>query len=217
MHIGIFDSGIGGEAIARSLQVSLPRYTISVVNDSAHLPYGEKTSDDIRQLTDNAIQPLLKVRCDVIVLACNTATTAAIDWIQEKYPRQQFIGVEPMIDAAADITKTGTIGVCATAATLASERYNTLKKPFMASHRFIEPDCSEWANLIEANTINHSHIKAVIDIFSAQNVDTIVLGCTHYHWIKEDISLLAGNGITVLEPSDSVTNRVRELLSSIAD
>src|SRR5688500_4451990 len=121
MKLGIFDSGIGGEAVAASLHAAFPAAEIVTVNDREHLPYGDRTAEDITALTDAAIQPLLAGNCDVIVIACNSATAAAIETLRARYPEQLFVGLEPMIKPAAAMTKTGTIAVCATPATLGSD------------------------------------------------------------------------------------------------
>ena len=212
MKLGVFDSGIGGEAVAAALQETFPEATIITVNDRANVPYGDKTPDEVIRLTDAAIQPLLEKQCDVIVIACNTATTAAISTLRERYPNQKFIGIEPMIKPAAEHTATETIAVCATPATLASDRYRDLLARYGKHLRVIEPDCSEWAYLIENNQLNHERIKAVIEPVIQEGADVIVLGCTHYHWIKDDIIALAQGRAEILEPSEAIGRRVSSLL-----
>lgn len=212
MKLGVFDSGIGGEAVAAALRLTFPEAEVITVNDHDNVPYGEKTKRAVIALTDAAIQPLLAATCDVIILACNTATTVAIATLRGRYPEQKFIGIEPMIKPAAALTQTHTIAVCATSATLASDRYRSLLARYGAHLRIIEPDCSEWAYLIENNQLNHARIKAVIEPVIKEGADVIVLGCTHYHWIKDDIIALARGRATVLEPSEAIGRRVRELL-----
>lgn len=213
MKLGIFDSGIGGEAIASALRAAFPDTTITTVNDREHLPYGGKRQDEVIQLTDTAIQPLLTGHCDIIVIACNTATALAIDTLRQRYPNQQFIGIEPMIKTAASLTESKTIGVCATPATLASTRYHDLVAQYGSDLTIIEPDCSDWAALIEDNQINHSHIKNVVDEICDNGADVIVLGCTHYHWIKDLIIELSAGRAQVIEPSEAIGLRVKQLLN----
>jgi glutamate racemase len=210
MKLGVFDSGVGGEAIAISLQTNFPSAKITTVNDRTHIPYGNKSADEIRQLTDEAIQPLLG--SDVIIIACNSATAAAIDWLRKKYVGQKFIGIEPMVKSAAAATKTGVIAVCATPATLKSERYRSLKDTFASHLSVVEPDCSNWAELIEDNLINEQHIDQMIQACIGRGADVIVLGCTHYHWIKEEIVNAVSGKAVVLEPSEAIGLRVKELL-----
>ena len=210
MNIGVFDSGIGGEAVANSLRNYFPEAKITLVNDRENLPYGDKTSHQIRLLTDAAIQPILG--SDVIVIACNSATTAAIEFLRGKYTNQKFIGIEPMIKPALNLTKTRIIGVCATPATLGSNSYRMLKDKYARNYQVVEPDCSNWAQMIENNDLNNSEVITVLDEMIANQVDVIVLGCTHYHWIKELIVEYVGPDIQVLEPSEAIGRRVSSLL-----
>lgn len=209
LTIGVFDSGIGGEAVANALMVSFPEANIATVNDRKNLPYGNKSPDEVRIFTELAIRPLLG--CDVIIIACNTATTLALPHLRTKYPTQKFIGIEPMIKPAAALTKTGVICVCATPATLASERYQELKRQYAEHRTVIEPDCSTWAWMIEQNAINEQQIEEIITSALSRNADSIVLGCTHYHWIKDLIQTIAGDQAQVLEPSKAIARQVSRL------
>lgn len=213
MKLGVFDSGIGGEAIATSLRRNFPEAEVVVVNDREHVPYGDRTPEDITQLTDTAIQPLLAIQCDVIVIACNSATAAAIETLRERYPTQRFIGLEPMIKPAVAATKTNVIAVCATPATLSSGRYTNLKQRFAGSTTVLEPNCSNWARMIEDDDINEHEIETTISSALSQGADVIVLACTHYHWIKETIEEIAKNHAKVIDPSDAITSRVKNLLN----
>lgn len=212
MKLGVFDSGIGGEAVAAALRKTFPVAEILTVNDRKNVPYGDKTNDEIIRLTDTAIQPLLAAQCDVIILACNSATAAAISTLRSHYPSQKFIGIEPMIKPAAGQTKTKTIAVFATPATLASTRYKTLVRTYGQDLTIIEPDCSTWAFMIENNAINHQEIEQTVRDVCARSADVIVLGCTHYHWIKELVVEIAAGQAVALEPSEAIGLRVKKLL-----
>lgn len=212
MKLGVFDSGIGGESVAEALRSEFPDAEIKTINDRGHLPYGDKTQEEVIKLTDAAIQPFLNEKSDVIILACNTATALAIDVLRERYPHQKFIGIEPMVKTAARLTKSRIIAVCATPATLASDRYKSLLTSYASELSVIEPDCSKWAKLIESNELNRSHIEKQINDSCDARADVIVLGCTHYHWIKDLIIALTGNRAKVIEPSEAIGRRVRQLL-----
>ncbi|MDB5186924.1 MAG: putative Glutamate racemase [Candidatus Saccharibacteria bacterium] len=217
MKLGVFDSGIGGEAVAAALQVTFPDAEIITANDRANVPYGNKPKGAVVVLTDKAIQPLLAANCDVIILACNTATALVIEKLREWYPRQLFIGIEPMVKTAASITKKKVIAVFATRATLDSQRYAALVERYGSDVTIIEPDCSQWAYWIENNQINQTHIKQVVDYVCDQHgADVIVLGCTHYHWIKEMIIEYANGRAQVIEPSEAIGRRVQQLLAKVA-
>lgn len=215
MKLGVFDSGIGGEAVADALRKTFPDAEIVTVNDRANVPYGGKSPALVLRLTDAAIQPLLSGRCDVIILACNTATALAIDALRRMYPSQKFIGIEPMVKTAAALTKSNVIAVCATRATLASDRYKRLVRDHGAALRIIEPDCSEWASLIENNLMNRPRIERAINTACEDGADVIVLGCTHYHWIKELVTALAAGRAKVIEPSEAIGRRVKALLCGV--
>ncbi len=215
MRIGIFDSGIGGKAIATELMSKFPSDEIISVNDKEHLPYGNREPNEIISLTEKAIQPLLNSKCNVIVIACNTATTVAISTLRSDFPNTPFIGVEPMIKPATDLTKTKCIAVCATPATLQSNSYKQLKNTWASGIKIIEPDCHDWAELIEKNQSNKIKIDYLIKSLLRANVDVIVLGCTHYHWIKQRIIDEAGPSVIVIEPTESIAKRVKKVLSDI--
>lgn len=211
MKLGVFDSGIGGKAIADFLQREFPEATIIRVDDHQNVPYGEKSSTVVRKLTDAAIQPLLDARCDVIILACNTATAAAIEFLRNTYPAQTFIGLEPMVKPACEQTKSQVVAICATPATLASERYRTLKHRFADQTIILEPNCRDWAHMIEHDQIEEAIIIAAIEDVITQGADIIVLACTHYHWIRTLIEKTTADRATILDPSIAISRRIKQL------
>jgi len=213
MRLGVFDSGIGGKAIAESLKLSFPDADITTVNDRKNVPYGNKTNKEIINLTDKAIQPLLEQSCDVIIIACNTATAVAIDSLRVKYPNQKFIGIEPMVKTASSLSSTRKIAVFATPATLNSQRYKKLVNKYGKNLEILEPDVSDWALMIEKNQINYESIRQIIETVCQNGVDVIVLGCTHYHWIKNSIMEMVSQRAHVIEPSEAIGKRVKNLLN----
>ncbi len=212
MKLGVFDSGIGGEAIAASLRTAFPEAEIEIVNDRKNVPYGSKSPGQIIALTDTAIQPLLALGCDIIVLACNSASAAAIETLRATYPEQKFIGLEPMVKPAAAMSKSKIIAVCATPATLASNRYQRLKQTYATNIAVLEPDCSDWAHMIEHDRIDPLIVRHTIEDVCDQGADVVVLGCTHYHWIKELIEETTRGRAAVIDPSDAIARRVAQLL-----
>lgn len=212
MKLGVFDSGIGGKAVAESLQKEFPEARVLYVHDREHVPYGSRAEAEIISLTDAAIQPLLKEKCDAIVIACNTATAAAIEVLRARYPDTPFIGLEPMVKPAASLTKSGVVAVCATPYTLSSARYQSLKERFAQGVTVLEPDCSNWARLIEGSELDEQQVRATVEGVCEAGADVIVLACTHYHWIKEDITRLANGRATVIDPSEAISRRVRDLV-----
>lgn len=212
MKIGVFDSGIGGKSIADTLQNEYPNAQVLYVDDRKNMPYGSRSKAEIIALTDAAIQPLINESCDVIVLACNTATAAAIDDLRAKYSDIPFIGLEPMVKSAASQTKSNVVAMCATPFTLGSDRYKKLKNEYASDITILEPDCSDWAYLIEHNQIDTQKITDLINEVCNSGADVIVLACTHYHWIKEDIVTIANGRAVVIDPSDAISQRVGMVL-----
>jgi glutamate racemase len=213
MHIGVFDSGVGGRAVAVKLQELLPDTKIISVDDHDRVPYGDRAPEDIIMLTKDAIAPLLELGCGIIVIACNTATTIALSTLRETYPAINFIGVEPMIKPAAKVTKTGIVAVLATPRTLQSNRYSELKQTWAKDITVLEPNCSDWAKLIESGNADEIDVELVVKSLVEQNVDVIVLGCTHYHLIKQRVLDVARRNITVSEPTNAIASRIKSMLS----
>jgi len=206
MKIGIFDTGLGGEIAAERLRRYFPDAQFTVVNDRAHLPYGSKSSEEIYTLTHAAISPLIG-NCDVLVIACNTATAAAIDRLREEFPDQKFVGYEPMVKPATALSRTGRIVILATPAMAASVRYQKLVAEYGQGVQISTPDCATWASDIEAgnaDAVNLGDIDA--------NADVIVLACTHYLALQDRIAR-AFPAAQVIEPTKAVASRIASLVS----
>ncbi len=214
MIIGVFDSGIGGLSVANAIKKAMPEHEIRFVNDSEHVPYGTKTKAELLSLALPILTKMQDEGCQVIVIACNTLTTTLITELRANLSIP-LVAVEPMVKPAAGMTKTGVIGVCATPATLASQRYAQLKKDYAKDVVVIEPDCSNWAELIEHNHIDREQIKSTVENLVASGADVIVLGCTHYHWIEEDIRQWAGQA-EVIQPEEAIIRRLRQTLEQLA-
>ena len=209
--IGVFDSGVGGLSVANAIEKAHPSYDIVYVNDRKNVPYGTKTPEVLLSLVTPILQNLVAEGCEVIVIACNTVTTTLITQLREIIP-VPLIGIEPMVKPAAERTKTGVIAVCATPATLASERYKWLVSTYAAGKTIIEPDCSQWSYMIEHNKINDVYIAAQIEEMCAAGADVIVLGCTHYHWIEEKIRDLAAGRAEIIQPEQAIIRQLQRIL-----
>jgi glutamate racemase len=209
--IGVFDSGIGGEAIAVALRRALPHAEIITKSDTKHVPYGDKTPQQVLSFVLPLLEELVAVGCDIIVVACNTVTTHHIKTLRERIP-VPLVGIEPMLKPASVLTKSGIIAVCATPATLASPRYAELKQLYAKDITVFEPDCSAWAYMIEHNNVNVQRIREQIETLCDAGVDVIVLGCTHYIWIAQLIEEMAQGRAIVLQPEEAIIRRVEQLL-----
>lgn len=216
MKIGVFDSGVGGKYIAQKIGERFPNHEITLREDKEHLPYGDKTPKELLDLTSPILQQLVSSGCEVIVVACNTVTTTIIGQLRQKIS-VPIVAIEPMIKPAASLTKTNTIAVCATPATLRSDRYKALKTEFASGIRVIEPDCSNWAFMIEQNQITQEAINQVVDSVITERADVIVLACTHYHWIEELITEVAVGKAKVIQPTDAILSRLETVISEITN
>lgn len=211
--IGVFDSGMGGLSVVSALELAFPEASVLFVSDPDHMPYGDREPNDLLELVIPKIQCLVDQNCDVIVIACNTVTTTIIKKLRWHFPKQKIVGMEPMVKPASLLTETKKIAVCATPTTLKSKRYAWLKAKYAKDIEVIEPDCSDWARMIENNNVDRSKIRITVNTICLNGADVIVLGCTHYHWIEDIIKEVADGRAKVLQPEPAIINRVRTLLS----
>ncbi len=209
--IGVFDSGVGGESVARAIKVALPNVEVLYAEDKKNIPYGTKTPDELYKLVLPILNTLSKKGCDVIVVACNTVTTTIIERLRSTLPLP-LIGMEPMVKPASELTKSKIIAVCATPTTLASARYAWLKQTYAKNVQVLEPDCKDWTVMIETNQIDIQKINKIIDDVCQAGADVIVLGCTHYHWIEDVIKQVAGKRAMVIQPEPAVINQLKRVL-----
>lgn len=212
--IGVFDSGMGGLSVAEAIKRELPDHEIIFVNDAEHLPYGSKTPEELLGYVVPILEGLVEQGCEVIVVACNTVTTTLITELRERIS-VPLVGMEPMVKPAAEASKTGIITVCATPTTLASDRYDWLKQTYAKDVTVLEPDCSDWAFMIENDSVDRHKITALIDEACKMDADVIVLGCTHYHWIEDLITEIAGERATILQPELPVIEQLKKVLATI--
>ncbi len=214
MKIGVFDSGIGGLSVARAIEQALPNHQIVFKNDTQNVPYGTKTAEALLCLVMPILQAMVKEGCHIIVIACNTVTTVLIDQLRTQIA-VPLIGMEPMVKTASKKTKTKKIAVFATPTTLASKRYNELKKMFAGDTIVLEPDCSDWSSMIEQKNLDRHKIVAVTNSVCVQGADVIVLGCTHYHWIEDLIKLSAKKRAVVLQPEQPVILQLKRVMRTL--
>ena len=214
MKIGVFDSGVGGLSMANAIEAALPEHEVLLKEDRKHVPYGTRTPNEVFGFVVPILQSLVDERCDVIVIACNTVTTTLIDRLREHFDIP-LVAIEPMVKPAVALTKTQVIAVCATPATLASPRYAQLKHDYAANVTVLEPDCSDWAAMVEHNQIEEATIAERINEVVSANADVIVLACTHYHWIEQTIRELAAGKATVLQPEQPTIEQLKRVLARL--
>lgn len=212
MKVGVFDSGIGGLSVAKAIERELPDMEVRFVHDAPeHFPYATKSPAEIYGFIRPIFQQLVDEQCDAIVVACNTVSTTLRDRLRAEFD-VPFVMLEPMVKPAAAMSKSSCVTVCATPTTLASPRYAWLKREYGQNVRFIEPDCADWSYLIEHNQMNEARIRQSIEPALEQGSDVIVLGCTHYHWIEQQVKDIAASRATVLQPETAVVAQLQRVL-----
>lgn len=220
--IGIFDSGIGGLSVFREIRKLLPEEKYVYFSDNAHCPYGEKSKEYIIDRARHITDFLLSQGADIIVVACNTATAAAIRTLRAEYP-VSFIGMEPAIKPAAASTKTGIIGVLATAGTLKAEKYRDTKGRHAEDVTVVEHIGKGFVELVEngmtsgpkAETTVMESLEPLLDA----GADTIVLGCTHYPFLSDTIAKVASDltpsrQITIIDPAPAVARHILDVMTA---
>ena len=219
--IGIFDSGIGGLSVFREIRKVLPEQSYVYYSDNAHCPYGEKTREYIIDRARAITRFLLEKGCEIIVVACNTATAAAIATLRDEFP-VKFIGMEPAIKPAAQATKTGVVGVLATAGTLKATKYIDTRARWAQNVRIVEHIGQGFVELVEKGTTTgpeaDSTVRTSLMPLLDAGADMIVLGCTHYPFLSETISKVASEAypdrtIKIIDPAPAVARHLIEVMT----
>ncbi len=218
MKIGVFDSGLGGLTVVSSIEKIFKGAELFYIADTAYAPYGEKTAVEILDRCDNITKYLLeKHGIEPLIVACNTATSAAIKHLREKFPFLIVIGTEPGIKPAILNTKTSHVGVLATPRTLKGDKYQLLVNELSAIKeiKLHEQACIGLVEQIEKGDVDTKEtfnmLEKWLEPMKNNNVDTIVLGCTHYPLVANVIKQIMGNEITLIETGDAIANRLKIL------
>ena len=221
--IGIFDSGIGGLSVFREIRKLLPEQGYIYYSDSAHCPYGEKSKEYIIDRARSITRRLMGMGVEIVVVACNTATAAAISTLRKEFPIK-FIGMEPAIKPAAALTKTGVVGVLATAGTLKADKYLDTREKWAQSITVVEHIGEGFVELVEKGQTSGAEAEAVVQnslvpLLEA-GADTIVLGCTHYPFLADTIKKVAaahgadGNSFHLIDPAPAVARHLLEVMEA---
>jgi glutamate racemase len=218
--IGMFDSGVGGLTVWRAARKLLPRESLVFLADSGHVPYGEKSPDELRDLTSRITRFLLSKDVKLVVVACNTATVHCIAHLRETFPELPFVGVVPVVKTLARLTHTGTIAVLSTPATARSPYLAGLIEQFAHDKQVINIGCDGLEDLVEAGDVRTSKTTALLERHLepvvGSRADVVGLGCTHYPFLRQRIKRILGPGVRVYDPSRPVARRVRQLLAQRA-
>jgi glutamate racemase len=215
--IGIFDSGVGGLTVANAISLLLPNEAIFYIGDTARIPYGNKSKDDIEKFSLEMTKFLLDKDCKAIVIACNTASAYALEAVRNTYPDIPVIAMEPAVKPAIEQSKTGAIGVLATLGTLKSDRYSHLKDKFGQGIQILENPCLGLVDNIEAGKWNDPEtillLETILKPMVVAHVDHIVLGCTHYPIVIPLIANIMGDSVQLVNPAPAIAKQVYRQLA----
>ncbi len=213
--IGVFDSGSGGLSVLREILKVLPRERFVYYADNANCPYGEKTPEFIQGRSREITEHLLSRGAQIIVVACNTATAAAISTLRNEYP-VRFIGMEPAVKPAALSSKTGVIGVLATAGTLKGTKYLTAKEFYEDNVKIVEHVGQGFVELVENGILDgpqaEETVRGSLRPLLTTGADRIVLGCTHYPFLRNVIQRIAGPNVQIIDPAPAVARHLIEVM-----
>jgi glutamate racemase len=213
--IGVFDSGVGGLSLLREIRRELPHEDLIYVADSGHAPYGDKPVDIIRQRSAAIVQFLVGEGAKAVVVACNTATSVAVDGLRREWTIP-IVAIEPAVKPAAAATRSGVVGVLATSQTIASPRFARLTDAFAGGVEVIAQACPGLVEQIEKGDLSGAATRALVDAYVAplveRGADTLVLGCTHYPFVTELIADVAGAAVTIVDPAAAVARELRRRL-----
>lgn len=213
--IGIFDSGVGGTSIWKEIRKLMPHEDTIFLADSKNAPYGEKPRETIQALSVKNTERLLQEGCKLIVVACNTATTNAIQYLRAHYD-VPFIGIEPAIKPAALRSSAKTIGILATKGTLASSLFNSTAEIHASGIRIIEQEGTGLVPLIEQGKVMHTETKALLERLVRpmveQGIDHLVLGCTHYPYLIPLLRELLPEQVIIIDSGEAVARQTKAIL-----
>lgn len=217
--VGFFDSGIGGRCVMDAFKRICPDEPVVYVADTAHCPYGNKPPEEVCRLSREIAADLIRRGCEVIVVACNTATAAAIDMLRATWPDVPFVGMEPAVKPAALGSKTGVVGVLATRGTFHGRLYRNTSARVSGPVKLIECIADEFVSLVESGDVSgpraESAVRARIEPLLAAGADRIVLGCTHFPHLKPVMERIVAGRAEIVDPSDAVARRIRDVLEKV--
>lgn len=214
--LGIFDSGIGGLTVTRAIQQALPTERLLYFGDTAHMPYGTRSLEEVRAFSMAITEALLERDCKLIVVACNTASGAALSHMRERWPELPIVGMEPAVKPAAEHSKSGVVGVIATTATFQTTVYAAVLERFGKDTRVLHQDCPGLVTAIENGDMDSPETAQMLENWLrpmlGHGIDALVLGCTHYPLVRPLIERIVGPGVRVIDPAPAVARQVERLL-----
>ncbi len=219
--IGILDSGVGGLSIWRQIVKKLPNESTIYIADSKHCPYGSKSSEEIYQFSKKLVSLLIQKKVKLIILACNTITVSCLDKLRKEFPKTPIIGTVPVIKTASEITKNNKVGVLSTTRTAKSKYQKKLIKTFAGEARVLNIGTDTLVPIIENGNFKVAEVENVLleelDPFIKSNIDTLVLGCSHFTFLKRQIQKILGKKLLILDSSSAIARQVKRVLENNKD
>jgi glutamate racemase len=217
--IGIFDSGVGGLSVLHAIHQQFPAQDVIFFADQAHVPYGSRPLEQVRSFSKAITEFLFSQGAGLIVVACNTASAAALQNLRKQFPDKKFVGMEPAIKPAAEQTKTGVVGILATPATFQGALYASVVERFASGVQILQDTCPGLVSQIEKGDLDGPETRRILEDallpMLAKNIDTIVLGCTHYPFIIPLIQQIAGFVVRVIDPAPAVARQTGRMLGEL--
>jgi len=216
--IGVFDSGVGGLSVLRALRRQYPAQPAFYFADQQHVPYGARPLAEVRSFSEQITRHLLARGARLIVVACNTASAAALHALRAAFPAVPFVGMEPALKPAAEGTQSGVVGVLATPATFQSDVYASIVERFAQGVRVLQDTCPGLVQQIESGSLTGPQTRAILENalhpMLAAGIDTVVLGCTHYPFVIPLIQQITGPAVRVIDPAPAVARQTGRLLQA---
>jgi len=214
--VGMFDSGVGGLSVLRALRARLPGQPVLYLADQVHVPYGPRPLQEVRDFSEEITRFLLGQGAAVVVVACNTASAAALHGLRQKFVGTPFVGMEPAVKPAAERTQTGIVGVLATTATFQGELYASVLERYANGVRVLQSSCPGLVQQIEKGQLDSTETRAILEEalqpMLAAGIDRVVLGCTHYPFVIPLVQAIVGPEVEVIDPAPAVARQVERVL-----
>jgi glutamate racemase len=216
--IGIFDSGVGGLSVLREIRKQLPNEPVIFLADQAHVPYGSRTLEEVRRFSVAITRHLLAQGAKLIVVACNTASAAALHPLRQTFPEIPFVGMEPAVKPAAEHSHSRVVGVLATPATFQGALYASVVERFAQDVTLLQHTLPGLVQQIEAGELDAPETRRILEEallpMLEQDIDTVVLGCTHYPFVIPLIKDIVGPDVRVIDPAPAVARQTARLLQA---
>ncbi len=217
--IGFFDSGVGGISVLKEAIKILPNENFIYFGDSKNAPYGTKSLEEVKKLSFNAIKYLVSKNVKAIVVACNTATSASINDLRKEFKAIPIIGIEPALKPATQLDINGSIIIMATPMTLSEKKFKNLLTKYSNNSEILPLPCPGLVEFIEEGIIEgedlHEYLKEKLMPLKQHNVSSIVLGCTHYPFVKKEIKNIIGNNIHIIDGGQGTAKQLKHKLTTL--